>query len=666
MNHLVYDPNGNVLPRYVLARDNSLICVDTYDLDDPSVPWTPIDDTEYKINQERQVLEVETEQAGYVWVKFKSSKLWCIAMLETENINDLDHRNQCFGGKECCSECGQLWKLYEQHQSKCWPCIIRTRENGLVVRCNKSSHFCRFNDCLNCFRRSLAFYERSLFRPVDSEKDNPSIHIGKSSDKKIDFTCCECGHDFDTASKKISIGRWCPYCSSRKRCTDEDCIHCFTRSMASHLRTKNWSSRNKVSPRQIALNSKVKYWFDCNVCKHDFDATPRNVNAGKWCPYCSNKRRCGNPECTICHNHSVASHPKSHCWSAKNKVSASTVALNDNRYYLFDCDTCKHEFDMSPNCMMADNWCPYCANRKRCEDPTCKLCHDHSVASHPKGGKFWSKKNPVTARSVARCSSDTYLFDCEICKHYFTASPRNVTQGDWCSYCSNSKRCGDVNCKVCFLHSIASHPNGGKYWSSKNPVSALTVALHAQCNYIFDCDVCGNDFQATPDNVCRGSWCPRCRNKTELKLLTWLQTTFPTLTIVPQARFQWSRNPATNKQLPFDFYIPDLNLIIELDGGQHFIHVSNWSCPEYVQWFDVYKMSRTQDQGITIVRIIQDDVWRDLYDWQSALSSSLVVRTIPIRVLLDNGTGTYQKFSYDTQYLEVTNTPPSNIQEEQD
>lgn len=39
--------------------------------------------------------------------------------------------------------------------------------------------------------------------------------------------------------------------------------------------------------------------------------------------------------------------------------------------------------------------------------------------------------------------------------------------------------------------------------------------------------------------------------------------------IVKQATFEDCRNPKTNRCLKFDFYIPKLNLIIEIDGPQH-------------------------------------------------------------------------------------------------
>ena len=49
---------------------------------------------------------------------------------------------------------------------------------------------------------------------------------------------------------------------------------------------------------------------------------------------------------------------------------------------------------------------------------------------------------------------------------------------------------------------------------------------------------------------------------------------FLSIGILCRMKFNWCKNPETNKYLPFDFYIPDLNLIIEIDGDQHFEQVS--------------------------------------------------------------------------------------------
>ena len=59
-----------------------------------------------------------------------------------------------------------------------------------------------------------------------------------------------------------------------------------------------------------------------------------------------------------------------------------------------------------------------------------------------------------------------------------------------------------------------------------------------------------------------------------MKLLNWLKNIFKEYEIITQFIFN-------NSKYRYDFLIKDLNLIIELDGNQHFKQVSNWTSPEY-------------------------------------------------------------------------------------
>jgi len=66
--------------------------------------------------------------------------------------------------------------------------------------------------------------------------------------------------------------------------------------------------------------------------------------------------------------------------------------------------------------------------------------------------------------------------------------------------------------------------------------------------------------------------CPSCINKTEFKFYNTIKKFYPTLK--RQYKVEWCKNKL---YLPFDFVIEDLNIIIELDGEQHFtpFYISN-------------------------------------------------------------------------------------------
>ena len=75
--------------------------------------------------------------------------------------------------------------------------------------------------------------------------------------------------------------------------------------------------------------------------------------------------------------------------------------------------------------------------------------------------------------------------------------------------------------------------------------------------------------------------------------------------------------------LPFDFVIPEHNIIIELDGRQHFTQVSNWSSPEEQQINDKYKMDCANKHNYSVIRLLQEDVFYDTYNWLEELNENI-------------------------------------------
>jgi very-short-patch-repair endonuclease len=82
-----------------------------------------------------------------------------------------------------------------------------------------------------------------------------------------------------------------------------------------------------------------------------------------------------------------------------------------------------------------------------------------------------------------------------------------------------------------------------------------------------------------------------------------------------QFKVDWCKNNKLNILWPYDFCIPELKAIIELDGLQHFEQVSSWKKPEVTQKRDLYKMKCANENGYSIIRILQEDVFNDKYDW---------------------------------------------------
>jgi very-short-patch-repair endonuclease len=478
------------------------------------------------------------------------------------------------------------------------------------------------------FERSFASHPKAEFWSNINNKIPREVYI--CSKYKFYFNCKKCNHEFKTSLASISnMNSWCPYCTKQKLCENLDCKDCFEKSFASHEKSIYWSNQNELNPRNIFKSSSKKYFFNCNKCTHYFEISTSHINENKWCSYCSSKLLCENKNCQNCFEKSFASHEKSKFWSNKNLITARQELQFSTNKYIFNCIECNHEFKTSlASISNMNSWCSYCSNKILCRDKNCNYCFKKSFASQEKY-IFWSNKNDLIPSQVFKTSGKKYWFDCNKCNHEFETQISNITCfGTWCPYCTNQKLCNNTNCKNCFKNSFSSH-NKSIYWSNENKLSPREVFISSNKKYIFNCNKCKSEFEATLGNiVCGNTWCPFCKNKTESFLNEWLNQNYQN--VIFQPRFEWCKD---KRKLPFDFLLENFKLIIELDGAQHFEQVSNWKSPEETQKVDKFKMDCALENGYSIIRIKQDDIWNNKIDWKEILTNSIKKYDTPIIIL---------------------------------
>ena len=351
-----------------------------------------------------------------------------------------------------------------------------------------------------------------------------------------------------------------------------------------------------------------------------------NINNGRWCRYCAAKDLCDDEQCKMCLNKSFASHPKAAYWhpTKNGDLTPRTVSLNSHKKFWFICYCCKHDFDMALYHINNGRWCRYCAGQDLCDDEQCKMCLNKSFASHPKAECWHPTKNgDLTPRTVSLNSSKKFWFICYCCKHDFDMALYSINNGRWCRYCAGQDLCDDEQCKMCLNKSFASHPKAAYWHPTKNgDLTPRTVSLNSHKKFWFICYCCKNDFDMALYSINNGQWCPICCNKTEKKLFEFLKNKFPD-TAKRNIRYDWCKNPDTHRYLPFDFEVFVL-IIIELDGRQHFIQISNWSGPEDQQERDMYKMTQAINNGKHVIRILQEDVWNDKNNWEEKLVQAIL------------------------------------------
>lgn len=409
----------------------------------------------------------------------------------------------------------------------------------------------------------------------------------------------------------------------------------------------------EINPSTIPYKSNRKYEFKCDVCGHIFINSICNITGnGRWCPYCSNQKLCEDRLCVLCHFRSFAScnlkTPNGtkliNCWI--DDIDKRTVFKNSGKKYKFKCDLCNHSLFICPNDIVGykKNWCKYCTNQNLCEDNKCSICCEktfHFRCNLIEDGdmklKSWDyTKNKQLPTRIFGSTQKKFWFKCYKCDHDFDSTPGHILNGRWCPYCSKpcKKLCRDMKCKVCFRNSLASFEGiteeGKKVlqmWSlEKNNTIPRQVIRNSANKYWFFCEICNENFRIKTCNLVRGAWCSNHLKKTEVKMYKILKKDFD---IIYQPSFSWCKNSETKRKLPFDFLIEDLKIIIELDGEQHFTQVSNWDSPTTTQRKDRYKMKKANENGYTVIRLLQEDVWYNKNGWLDQLTKHMKIYDVP-------------------------------------
>ena len=302
--------------------------------------------------------------------------------------------------------------------------------------------------------------------------------------------------------------------NQKKLCGKNNCDICVPRSFQSNLKSKFWSDKNLEKPYQVLATTNKKILFTCEKCFHIFESQLYNITVkNTWCSFCANLKLCTDDNCQTCISKSFSSHPKSIYFSANNTKNPRCIFKGTQDKYLFNCDKCHHEFNISINSITTNNhWCNYCSNKYLCGSDSCQFCLVKSFASHSKS-IYFSENNKKKPLEIFKGTHDKYLFNCDKCHHEFSISINSITTSNhWCNYCSNKILCLSENCVVCFNKSFSSHPKS-IYFSKKNSIIPREIFKSTCFKYIFHCNICDHDFKTSPNNiVCKNNWCPYCSN----------------------------------------------------------------------------------------------------------------------------------------------------------
>lgn len=120
------------------------------------------------------------------------------------------------------------------------------------------------------------------------------------------------------------------------------------------------------------------------------------------------------------------------------------------------------------------------------------------------------------------------------------------------------------------------------------------------------CKIDGCEWRATPSDIRRGRGCPKCHESIGERLVAlWLND--KNISYIQEKRFDDCRD---NKTLPFDFYLPDYNAVIEYQGKQHYESIDYFGGNDnlkYTQYHDKIKSDYCKQNNIRLLCIRYDE-----------------------------------------------------------
>jgi very-short-patch-repair endonuclease len=388
--------------------------------------------------------------------------------------------------------------------------------------------------------------------------------LGKN---KVKIICPKHGEFFQQAGIHLN-GQGCPKCALEKRTKSNDE---FIKS------SKNVHGNYYDYTKTIYVNNGTPVKITCPV-HGDFLQSPGHHLNGSGCPKCglkkiSDKFKWNKDEFV---KNAIKVHGKKYGYDKVDYTGANVPVI-------ITCPT-HGDFKQRPGGHISGKGCDKCANAER----GLKMTQDEFIR---RGKEIFGNKYDYS--KVKYFNSKTpIIVGCPI-HGDFEQIPGSFLIGHGCQKCSGKAK-GTTESFIENSKKI----HGDKYdYSQVNYVRALSPVTIV-------CKKHG-PFEQKPNSHLGGAGCPRCMESKGENLINNLLTS-KKIVFVRQKRFTDCTNEAKTGRcvtLPFDFYLPTFNTIIEYDGQQHYVPVWGEDNFKKLQRLDKIRNKYCKKNGIKLIRI---------------------------------------------------------------
>ena len=327
------------------------------------------------------------------------------------------------------------------------------------------------------------------------------------------------------------------------------------------------------------INAKTAILHKCNIDGYIWPARPENILSGTGCPRCANNIKYTQQEYTEL--------------LAKNNLNVSVIGeyVDMKTPITHFCKKHNIYWDTAPQRVIRGSGCVECSKEKIGDKN--RKTHKQYVAD------LYSIRNDIEVLEEYIDSKTPILHRCKIHNLNWSIRPGNALHGEGCPKCRSDKISGAL--KKDHLWYIE------KIKAERPHIQVLEKYIDYETPIRHYCTLHQYEWIDSPRCIFRDLGCPKCTGyKHESIISDWLDTF--NISYIQQYRFTDCKATRT---LPFDFYLPDLNICIEYDGRQHFMPVDfagkgdEWAKEQLIitQHHDVIKNEYCKTNDISLLRI---------------------------------------------------------------
>ena len=265
-----------------------------------------------------------------------------------------------------------------------------------------------------------------------------------------------------------------------------------------------------------------------------------------------------------------------------------TEYKNSKTKVIIVCDTCGYEWSVLPHNHLSGSGCKKCQYSNLLQNQP--ISHETFLAR-----AFTVHGNNFTYLSEYLKDRELITIQCNKCGDIFNQRASSHLSGSGCKKCQYSNLLQNQPKDVCLFESQCSLMHNGKYEYFQD-YRGSRYKIKIRCkkhNYI---------FQQEASQHRRGQGCPKCDSS---KGERQIESILDTLNI--KFEREWSFDDCRNKYpLHFDFYLPEIDTIIEYDGEQHFFPIVYFGGKRRFlasQHNDAIKTSYCKNKHIRMIRI---------------------------------------------------------------